>query len=300
VAQVEVYINGVLLNAAQAGVPVDDRGFLYGDGAFETMRVYDGMPFLIERHLARLRASLAGLRIDPGYQYTDQTFMRAVQGVIEANEVSEGVVRLTVTRGQSTGALLPTPGSRPSVIVTSRPVPPYPSVWRREGLSVAITGTRRVHREALDSSIKSMNFLNSIMARIEAADAGADEAVMLNHPGMLAEGSVSNIFLVRGGVLMTPSLDMDILAGITRGVVIELARDAGLTVEEGSFGPDELRHADEAFLTNSTMEVMPIGKVDGSRLREVPGPLTSRLYQAFQVYVQRYYAAGRKQADSRV
>lgn len=293
---VEVYINGVLLNAAQAGVPVDDRGFLYGDGAFETMRVYDGRPFLIEKHLARLRASLAGLRIDPGYQYTDQTFMRAIQSVIDANEVGEGVVRLTVTRGQSTGTLLPTPGAPPSVIVTSRPMPPYPSAWRREGMSVAITKMRRVHREALDSSIKSMNFLNSIMARMEAADSGADEAVMLNHPGMLAEGSVSNLFFVRGGVLMTPSLHMDILAGITREVVIGLARDAGITVEEGGFGPDELRQADEAFLTNSTMEVMPIGRVDGSRLTEAPGPVTLRLHQAFQVYVQRYLAA-RKQAD---
>lgn len=255
-----VYLNNKIVPSAEAKVSVFDHGFLYGDGVYETMRVYDGVVFLIEEHLKRLHrsASLIGLDVPR----SDDSIKGALYETLLANSLSDAYVRLTISRGYGEIGLDPDLCKEPTFIIIAQKFKNYPRSYYEEGISLKIASVRRNIKEALDPQIKSLNFLNNILAKIEAGKAAANEAIMLNAAGHLAEGTISNIFFLKAGVLNTPAISCGILDGITRALVIDLALQNSIPVREGEFGPEELFGASEVFITNSTMEIMPVSKVD--------------------------------------
>jgi branched-chain amino acid aminotransferase len=256
-----VYINGRLVPEEDAVVSVYDHGFLYGDGVYETMRSYAGEVFMMEEHLARLErsAALTGLVLPMGRGETGA----AVHETLEANSLSDAYIRISVTRGPGPPGLDPALCKRPTFVIYTGEITGYPAGFYERGVSMIIPRTRRNLKEALDPMIKSHNFLNNILAKREAIEAGAYEALMLNHRGFLTEGTVCNVFFAKGGVLHTPSVGCGILDGITRAHVIGLAAKAGIKVVEGEFTKEDIYGADEVFITNTTMEVMPVSRIDG-------------------------------------
>lgn len=278
-----VYINGRLVPEQQAVVSVFDRGFMLGDGVFETMRAYCGRAFMLDEHLARLQASAAGigltLPLSPG------ELGMAVQDTIKANLLDDAYVRISVSRGEGPQGLDVSLCTKPTLVIVARELAQYPEERYRRGLALITARTRRTPAESLDPSIKSLNFLNNIQARREVSVAGADEALMLNTRGEVAECTVSNVFFARGGVLHTPSLKCGILEGVTRSVVMRLARQMGIEAREGRYMPDDLASADEIFITNSTMEVMPVCSLDGKIFEA--GEMARRLRPAYKDEVRR-------------
>ncbi|MCC6346213.1 MAG: aminotransferase class IV [Nitrospirales bacterium] len=258
-----VYLNDGVVPAAEAKVSVFDHGFLYGDGIYETMRVYDGVVFLLDEHLQRLcrSASLIGLDVPkdiPGIK-------RALYETLRANGLRNAYVRLTVSRGYGQIGLDPGLCKEPTFVIIANEFKPYPSALYENGISLIIASTRRNLKEALDPQIKSLNFLNNILAKIEAQRADAYEAVLLNAAGHLTEGTISNLFFVKEGVLCTPAVECGILDGITRALVVGLAVRSGIELREGEFLPGDLYGASEVFVTNTTMEIMPVSRVDAAR-----------------------------------
>jgi branched-chain amino acid aminotransferase len=255
-----VYLNGRILPAKEASVSVFDHGFLYGDGIYETMRVYEGVVFKINEHISRLyrSASLIGLRIP----YNTEGIKAAICETLIANGFRNAYMRITVSRGRGDIGLDPDLCPEPTVMIISRELREYPPEYYKKGISVIIAKTRRNLREAIDPRIKSLNFLNNILAKIEAKKLGAYEAIMLNVNKKLAEGTISNVFFTIDGMLCTPSVSCGILDGITRGIVIGLAKKQGIRVKEGKFTKEDLYCAEEVFITNTTMEVMPVSGVD--------------------------------------
>lgn len=255
-----IYLNNSLVPKSEAKVSVFDHGFLYGDGIYETMRVYDGVVFMLDEHIRRLfrSAMMIGLTIpkDPDEIKT------AIFETLRANRLKDAYLRVTVSRGYGPIGLDPDLCTRPTFVIISEDMKEYPPSLYNNGIKVIIASTRRNLKEALNPQIKSLNFLNNILAKIEAKEKGAYEAIMLNHSGNLAEGTISNIFFVKEGILCTPSVDCGILDGITRGQVIDLAIREGLRVKEGFFTPEDLYDASEVFITNTTLEVMPVSMVD--------------------------------------
>jgi branched-chain amino acid aminotransferase len=282
-----VYLNNRLVPETEAVVSVFDHGFLYGDGVYETMRAYRGVVFMLGEHIERLgrSASMIGLDIGRG----PEGIKDAVYETLRENRLTEAYVRLTVSRGPGALGLDPDLCKEPTFIVMAMQFKEYPAEIYTEGVRLRIARIRRNLREALDPRIKSLNFLNNVLAKAEARRAGAFEALMLNHRGALAECTVSNIFFVSRGVLKTPSVECGILDGITRGVVMGLARAEGMAVEEGEYLPDDLYSADEAFITNTTLEAAPVGAIDGRRL--AAGPVARRLREAYRAEVARYVEA---------
>jgi branched-chain amino acid aminotransferase len=256
----KIYLNGNMVDERDAVVSVLDHGFLYGDGIYETMRVYAGIVFKLEDHISRLcrSADLIGLNIP----VTDLDIKNAVYETVQSNGLKEAYVRITISRGPGPIGLDPGLCKDPTMVVIAREFRHYASDLYREGVRLMVANTRRNLKEALDPRIKSLNFLNNVMAKREAIAAGAYEAIMLNHEGMLTECTVSNIFFVKDGTLCTPSVSSGILEGITRGHVISLAEKAGIPVLEDEFPLDALYKAGEVFITNTTMEVMPVNRVE--------------------------------------
>jgi branched-chain amino acid aminotransferase len=255
-----VYLNNTLVPAAKAKVSVFDHGFLYGDGIYETMRVYDGVVFLLDKHLDRLRrsASLIGLDLPK----SDADIRLAVYDTLLANGLGDAYVRLTISRGYGEIGLDPDLCKEPTFIIIAEKFKNYPRSYYENGIRLKLASVRRNLKEALNPQIKSLNFLNNVLAKIEAKQAEADEAIMLNASGHLAEGTVSNIFFLKNNVLQTPSINCGILDGITRALVIDLAAKNAIPVKEGVYKPVDLYRATEVFITNSTMEVMPVSRVD--------------------------------------
>ncbi|MGQ9532111.1 MAG: aminotransferase class IV [Desulfotomaculales bacterium] len=279
-----VYLNGRLVPADGARVSAADRGFLYGDGVFETLRAYGGRPFQLTEHVARLyrSASLMGLELPwpPG------AVREAVEATIEANKLAEAYVRITVTRGEGLGIEPPT-AAKPTLVVHTRPLAIDPQVYQK-GIAAVVVRTRRNLPAAVPLEAKSLNFLNNILAYREARAMGAQEAIMLNAEGAVAEGSVSNLFVVVQGKVLTPSMEAGIFPGLARETVLRLAREMGQPVEERLFGPDMLLSADEVFLTNSVREVVPVVRVNGSAIGEGrPGRVTRLLLDAYRALVRR-------------
>jgi len=276
-----VYLNGRFVPESQACVSVFDRGFLYGDGAFETMRSYGGRIFQMERHIQRLResAEIIGLRL----QHRPQQLADICTQLIERNGLAEAILRISVTRGPATGGIGIARAAQATVVAFVRPPAPLPEQAYSDGVSASIVSIRRCPSSSLDARIKSMNFLNFILARAEAERRGAYEAIMLNHSGHIAEASTANIFFVADGALVTPCLECDILPGITRAVVIGLASDMGIRVEERKIGPEEIAGFDECFLTNSGLELIPVTKIDGAPVGTgKPGPVYSQMHEAYR------------------
>jgi len=283
---VKVYLNGDIVDEREGSIPVSDRGVLFGDGIFETMRAYRGRPFRLERHLERLREGCRRLRIP--YDAPSREIGGAVSELYRLNVVSgDAYVRITVTGGLFDGTRTLERRSRPNVFILVKPLEGYPEEFYRRGMRVIFSSIRANETSPL-SGVKSNNYLDNILRKQEARDRGADDAVTLNGSGFLAEGTSANLFMVRRGKVLTPDLSCGILPGITREAVIELCEDHGIPSEAGNYLPEELRTADEAFFSVSTGEIVPIGEVEGDRIGfRCPGPLTTRIADAYRALVRR-------------
>ena len=280
-----VWLNGTLCPKKEAKIPIDDRGFLFGDGVFETMRSYGGKVFRLDKHLKRLFDSLAIIHLQIPYQ--QEELAQAVYDTLKANQLRDAYIRLTVTRGQGGKGIDPPEKPSPTIVIVARELIPYPEQVYREGLRTGISEIKQ-NISSPTARIKSLNFLDHILARSEAKQKGLDEAILLNTEDFICEGTVSNIFLVKHGNLITPDKESGILPGITREAVIELAQRKGITVEEKKVKLSELKEADECFLTNTLMEVMPVSEIDGRKVGQGrPGPLTLRFMEWYRELVQR-------------
>jgi len=281
----KVYINGELFDKEDAKISVFDHGLLYGDGVFEGMRSYGGKVFRLERHLQRLWDSAKAIWLEIPISREEMT--RAVNETLKLNGIEDGYVRLLVTRGRGTLGLDADICTDPQVIIITDHIALYPEEYYEKGLEIVTASTLRNHPGALNPRIKSLNYLNNIMAKIEGMLAGCVEALMLNHKGEVAECTGDNIFLVSKGQLLTPPTDAGILEGITRETVIEIAQQLGITVREIPLTRHDVYVADECFLTGSAAEVIPVVKVDGRAIGSgKPGTITQDLRANFQQLVR--------------
>jgi len=282
----KVYINGRLYNKEEARISVYDHGLLYGDGVFEGMRSYHGKVFRLEAHLQRLWDSAKAIWLE--IPMSREALADAVRDTLKANGIDDGYIRLVVTRGAGTLGLDPNRTCDPQVIIITDHITLYPEEFYRNGLEIVTVSTTRNHPAALSPRIKSLNYLNNILAKIEGLQAGCVEALMLNHKGEVAECTGDNIFLVRRGQLYTPPVEAGILEGITRDAVIELAQEAGLAVHEVALTKHDVYIADECFLTGSAAEVIPVVKVDSRTIGDgAPGRVTQDLTRRFRELTRR-------------
>ncbi len=276
-----VYVAGKLVPAEQASVSVFDHGLLYGDGVFEGIRVYGGRVFLLQEHIDRLYESALAIRLV--IPISNPEMVKAVEDTVKANNITDGYVRLVVTRGAGALGLDIRKTSNPQVIVIADTITMYPDEMYRTGMKLVTAATIRNHPGALSPRVKSLNYLNNIMAKIEGTDAGTVEALMLNHNGEVAECTGDNIFIIKRGVLKTPPPDAGILEGITRNAVIRLARGAGIPVEECVMTRHDIFTADECFLTGTAAEVIAVTSLDGRQIGTgKPGPITEKLLDLFR------------------
>lgn len=274
------YLNGRWLSERRAHVPVLDHGYLYGDGVFETMRAYDGAIFMLPMHLSRLRHALGVTRIR--LRLSDSRLTTVLNQSLRKNRLRNAYVRLTVTRGPGEIGLDPTLCPAPTVLVLVRPFTGYPPRRYARGVSAVVAAVRTGDARAVAPVLKTTSFIGHILARIEAKARRADEALLMNAAGFLTEGSVSNLFIVKRNRLLTPPVAQGLLPGVTRAVVLRLGRAAGLAVEERRVAPTALREADEAFLTNTMLEVMPLVRVDGQAIGSGrPGAVTLELRRRY-------------------
>lgn len=280
-----VFVNGRFLGADEAHLSALDRGFTLGDGVFETMRAYGGHVFRLQDHLARLRFSAKRLALP--VPWSDVQLSEALGETMARNGLADAILRLTVSRGVPTRRGLEPPlDPKPTLVIQAVPAA-APSMEKYQGGYSAVLASIRRNESSPLSYVKSCNYLDSVLVKMEALAAGADEGIMLNTAGNIACGSSSNIFLVLGDRLVTPSLDCGVLAGITRRVVLELAADLGLGREERPVALEELSRCQEAFLTNSVIEVMPLTKWQGKPIGGGrPGPTTRRIAAAYGSLVE--------------
>jgi branched-chain amino acid aminotransferase len=280
-----IYINGKLYDKADAKISVYDHGLLYGDGVFEGIRIYGGKVFRLREHLQRLYDGARSIRLE--IPLNREEMEEAVKSTVQANNKRDGYIRLVVTRGAGYLGLDPRKASNPQVIIIVDDIALYPPELYEHGLEIVTVSTIRNHPNALNPRIKSLNYLNNIMAQIEAVQAGCFEALMLNHKGEVAECTGDNVFVAKHGVLRTPPTEAGILEGITRDAVIELARGANITVQEAALTRYDVYSAEECFLTGTAAEVVPVVKCDGRPIGTgKPGPLTKQLRELFQRLVR--------------
>ena len=276
----QIYINGKYYDKENAKISVYDHGLLYGDGVFEGMRSYGGKVFRLKAHLERLWDSAKAIWLT--IPTTQEALAQAVNDTLAKNSIKDGYIRLIVTRGAGALGLDPNKCSDPQVIIITDHIQLYPKELYENGLTIVTASTIRNHSAALSPRIKSLNYLNNIMAKIEGLQAGCVEALMLNAKGEVAECTGDNIFLVKKGKLLTPPIDAGILEGITRDAVIEIAREAKLEVLEIPLVRHDVYVADECFLTGSAAEVIPVIKVDSRIIGDgKPGPVTKDLTKRF-------------------
>lgn len=281
----QVYINGAFYAKEEAKISVFDHGLLYGDGVFEGLRSYGGKVFHLAEHIDRLYESARAICLELPMSPDEMT--DAVNQTVKANKIEDGYIRLVVTRGSGTLGLDPNRCSVPQVIIIADSITLYPQEYYDNGLEIITSSVIRNHPAALSPRIKSLNYLNNILAKIEGLNAGCIEALMLNHKGEVAECTGDNIFLVKHGELYTPPLDAGILAGVTRNVVINLAKEHGVVTHESSLTKHDVYVADECFLTGSAAEVIPVVKVDTRVIGTgKPGPLSKKLKQLFAEYAR--------------
>jgi len=276
----KIFIDGKYYDERDAKISVFDHGLLYGDGVFEGIRAYHGRVFKLKEHIDRLFCSAKAILLEIPMSHAQ--IIRAVIETCRENKIRNGYIRLVVTRGAGTLGLNPNRCKNPSVIVIADKIQLYPPEFYRRGLDIITVPTTRNLHSALNPAIKSLNYLNNILAKIEANNAGVEEAVMLNAEGFVAECTGDNLFIVKNGELFTPPLSAGALYGITRRTVIELAGEAGLRVTEPNLTRYDLFNADECFLTGTGAEIVPVVKIDGRVIGAgQPGPITGRLVKAY-------------------
>ncbi len=281
----KVYINGELYDKENAKISVFDHGVLFGDGVFEGMRSYDGKVFRLRQHLDRLWDSAKAVWIE--IPMTKEEMAQAVNDTLQVNDIQDGYVRLIVTRGIGTLGLDADVCKDPAVIIITDHIALYPKEYYEKGLEIVTASTQRTSPAALNPRIKSLNYLNNILAKIEGAKAGCVEALMLNHKGEVAECTGDNIFIVKNSELRTPPIDAGILDGITRRAVIELAEHANIPLREMTMTRHDVYVADECFLTGSAAEVIPVVKVDDRVIGDgKPGPMTRDMERRFHALIR--------------
>ncbi len=293
----KIWINGKFVDPGRAKVSVFDRGFMYGDGLFETMRAYAGRVFKLDLHLARLFRSLDVVRIE--HKYSKKYLHDAVYKTLKTNRLSSAYIKLAVTRGEGRLAcrrsytvqagrfgISHEDAFSPNIVITAKDFEGYPRWMLETGLSANITGVQ--NEESVTSRIKTLNYLPYILARFDAKRKGFDEAILTNTKGCITEAATSNIFIVKDDKLITPSVASGILPGITRGVIIEIAKKLKMSVKDKLVSRRELLNADEIFLTNSLAEILPVTKVDSKRIGSgLVGLITKLLHISYQKAVIR-------------
>lgn len=284
--ELKIWFNGKLVAPADAKVSIFDHCILYGDGVFEGIRSYGGKVFRLDQHLHRLEDSARAIRLE--IPMTRQELTAATYETLKANGITDGYIRLVVTRGVGTLGLNPVRTANPTVFIIADQIELYPKELYEKGMAVVSSSVIRNHPNALSPRIKSCNYLNNILAKIEAQDAGVYEAVMYNHLGYVAECTGDNLFLLRGGAMQTPPITAGVLEGITRDAVIELARKRGMTLREMELTRQDLYVAEECFLTGTAAEVIPVTKIDGRPVGDgTPGPITKQMMADFRDLVRR-------------
>ncbi len=281
----KVYIDGKYYARDEARISVFDHGLLYGDGVFEGIRIYGGKVFRLREHIGRLYKSAAAILLEIPMPESDME--AAVVDAVRVNEKQDGYIRLIVTRGEGPLGIDPGTCKKATVIIIVSDIRLYPEEHCRKGIDIVTASTRRVPPECLDPRIKSLNYLNNILAKIEARQAGCSEAVMLNTNGFVAECTADNIFIVKGGTLLTPAGHHGALEGVTRAVVVDAAKSLGIATSESAIAPYDLYNADECFLTGTGAEIVPVVKIDGRVIGGGnPGPVTERIITAFRDFIR--------------
>ena len=278
-----VYLQNKFVASEKAKISVFDYGFLFGDGLFETLRSYSGKIFRLPEHLDRLAHGASRLELSLP---STQVLTRLLYETLQRNRLDDALLRLTISRGEGGPGLDPAPTTTPTLVISARAFGGYPPEYYLNGVSGVIVQIRR-NAAALDPALKSLSFLNNVLAKLEAKKSGAFEGLFLNLDGFLCEGTVSNLFWIREEKLRTPSATSGILGGITREVALELARKMKIKVEEGIYPAEDLLAAEEAFLTNTGLELMPLTQVNGKNVGSGrPGPITCQLHHAFSEAVR--------------
>ncbi|MBC7327568.1 branched-chain-amino-acid transaminase [bacterium] len=280
-----VYLNGKLVPKEEAKVSVFDHGFLYGDGVFEGIRIYNGRIFKLREHIERLFYSALAIALEP--PLTQDELVEATIETVRANNLRDGYIRIVISRGEGDLGLDPQKCKSPNVVIIADKIAIYPPEVYHNGMKIITVSTRRNSPQALNPNIKSLNYLNNILAKIEANRANVPEAIMLSIDGYVAEATGDNIFIVKNRRLITPPLYLGALPGITRQTVIELAEKRGIQTEEKTFTLYEVYTADECFLTGTAAEIVPVVEVDGRKIgKGIPGDITLLLMEDFHQYVK--------------
>ncbi|MDT8859481.1 branched-chain-amino-acid transaminase [Alkalihalobacillus sp. MEB130] len=276
-----IYLNGDFVEKHEAKISVYDHGFLYGDGVFEGIRVYEGNVFRLQEHLDRLYNSAKSIML--AIPHSKEEMKSLVVKTLQKNQLSNAYIRLVISRGVGNLGLDPSSCATPQVIIIAEELALFPKELYESGLEIVTVATRRNRPDVLSPKVKSLNYLNNILVKIEASLAGVSEALMLNDQGYVAEGSADNVFIVKGKELYTPPGYVGALEGITRNAIIEFAQDLGYTVKEEPFTRHDVYVADEVFLTGTAAEVIAVVKVDGRIIGEgKPGKETNALLKAFR------------------
>jgi branched-chain amino acid aminotransferase len=281
----KIWMNGSLVDESQAKVSVFDHGLLYGDGVFEGIRVYNGKVFELAAHLKRLYESARVIRLT--ISMSQEALAKATEETVKANGITDGYIRLLVTRGVGTLGLNPFTCESSQIIIIADQIKLYDKELYDNGMKVISAATIRNHPMSLPPQVKSLNYLNNIMAKIEAIDSNVHEAIMYNHQGYVAEASADNIFIVKNGTVLTPPARAGALGGITRDVVMKVAANIGIPVREEDMTRFDLYVADEFFLTGTGAEIISVIDIDGRKIGNgKPGPITHRLQKAFFEYAR--------------
>ena len=277
------WLDGQIVPASEAKISVFDHGFLYGDGVFEGLRFYNKRIFRLPLHLQRLQRSAQALNLK--IPLNAEQLSAALADLLQQSALNDGYIRLIVTRGVGILGINPANCVKPSIVIIADQLQMVTDAQRAQGVRIITASTRRLTPDRLDSRIKSLNYLNAILARMEANVAGVEEAVLLNDRGCVAEGTADNIFIVSGGVLLTPPATEGALAGITRHTVLELAQALGIPARETVLTSYDLYNADECFLTGTGAKLIPVREIDGRVIAQCPGKFYQQLNQAFATLI---------------
>ena len=276
----DIFLNGKIIPITEGSISPGDRGFLYGDGIFETLRSYKGEPFKLTEHLERMRSSAEKLKIFPAYTNTE--ISESITKLLEKNSVRDAYIRITLSRGEDGSGLQMSVGLRSTILIQVKPFTPYDEQLYKEGMSLCVSKQRRSTTSPICRH-KTTNLLTSILLKEEARERSVHDSLVLNTDGYVAECIVSNIFMVKDGSVVTPSLDTNILPGITRSTVLDICQNSGIPAREECFKIETLIKADEVFITNSLMEIMPVSMIEDNKIgKTIPGKITQQLMSEYK------------------